>query len=340
MPSPTSRVITLRRYPTGMPQVEDFELKEWPLAAPGDGEVQVQNLWMTVDPYMRGRMRPGKSYVAAFELDAPLEGEAIGRVVASRHPDFAAGDLVRSMRGWREAYVCPAGELQKLPSADAPPQAFLGVLGMPGLTAWVGLLKIAEPKAGETVFVSAASGAVGAMVCQIAKLKGCTVVGAAGSDAKVDWLLTELGIDHALNYKTYKTAGSLSKALAAACPNGIDIYFDNVGGDHLTAALNVLNDFGRIAACGMISQYNAAEPPPGPPNLINIVGRRLRMQGFIVADHFDLYPAFLDDMTEWMGAGKITWKETVLEGLENAPQAFLNLFTGDNFGKMLVKLSD
>ncbi len=332
----TTRAVRLTRYPQGKPESGDFEIVEQPLPPLNEGDVLVKNLWMTVDPYMRGRMRPGKSYVNAFEIGAVLDGEAIGQVVKSESPDFAVGDQVRSMFGWREAFVSNGKSLQKIPNLGVPPQAFLGVLGMPGLTAYVGLLEIGQPKAGETVFVSAASGAVGSLVCQIAKLKGCKVVGTAGSDVKVNWLIDEIGIDGAINYKT---AGSLSKALSAACPQGVDVYFENVGGDHLTAALDAMNDFGRIAVCGMISQYNATKAVPGPANLTNIIAKRLRVQGFIVSDHFDQTPAFLGDMKVWMSEGKIKWKETVLEGIENAPQAFLDLFSGDNFGKMLVRLS-
>lgn len=336
MNSMSTRAIRLTRYPQGEPEKGDFEIFDAPLESLNEGEVLVQNLWMTVDPYMRGRMRPGKSYVNAFEIGAILDGEAIGQVVESKSPDFTVGDQVRSYFGWRDAFTSNGQGLQKLPEMGVPPQAFLGVLGMPGLTAYVGLLEIGQPKAGETVFVSAASGAVGSLVCEIAKLKGCKVVGTAGSDEKVSWLLDEIGIDHAINYKT---ADSLSKALKEACPDGIDVYFENVGGDHLTAALDAMNNFGRIAVCGMISQYNATKAVPGPANLTNIIAKRLRVQGFIVSDHFDSYPAFFNDMKTWMSDGEIKWKETVLEGLENAPQAFLNLFSGDNFGKMLVRLS-
>jgi len=336
MPLKSTRAVRLVSYPQGLPERENFEIVEVPLESPQDGDVLVQNLWMTVDPYMRGRMRPGKSYVDAFEIGAILDGEAIGKVIESNSPDFKVGDEVRSYLGWREAFVSPGQGLQKVPDVGVPSQAFLGVLGMPGLTAWVGLLEIGQPKEGETVFVSAASGAVGSLVCQIAKIKGCHVVGTAGSDDKVRWLLDEIGIDHAINYKT---TDSLSKALRDVCPDGIDVYFENVGGEHLTAALDAINNFGRIAVCGMISQYNATKAVPGPANLTNVIAKRLRIQGFIVSDHFDSYPAFLNDMKTWMAEGKIKWKETVLDGLDNAPQAFLNLFSGDNFGKMLVRLS-
>jgi len=336
MPLSSTRAVRLTRYPQGTPESGDFEIVDMPLAPLAEGEVLVQNSWMTVDPYMRSRMRPGKSYVDAFEVGGLLDGEAIGQVIESRSSDFTVGDQVRSHLGWRDAFISDGEGLHKLPDIDVPPQSFLGVMGMPGFTAYVGLLEIGRPKAGETVFVSSASGAVGSLVCQIAKLKGCTVVGTAGSDEKVKWLLEELGIDHAINYKT---AGSLSRALRAECPQGIDVYFDNVGGDHLTAALNLMNNFGRIAICGMISLYNATQPIPGPPNLTNIIIRRLQVQGFIIMDHNDLLPAFMKDMKAWMSEDRIKWKETILDGLENAPQAFLKLFSGESTGKMLVRLS-
>ncbi len=334
----TSREIQLASRPEGMPKPENFKLASVELPDPGAGEVLVKNLWMSVDPYMRGRMIDRKSYVPPFQIGKALEGHAVGKVVASNIPDFAEGDLVLSMNGWREAFVSDGKGLQKLETFGLPEQAFLGVAGMPGLTAYAGLLRILEPKEGETIFVSGAAGAVGSLVCQIAKIKGCTVVGSVGSKEKGDWLKS-LGVDEVILYKEHPDQQSLIKALKSAAPKGVDMYFENVGGDHLVAALDAMRDFGRIAVCGMISGYNDTEPKPGPWNLFNIIGKRLKVQGFIVSDHQDMLGDFVRDLAEWVPAGKVQWQETVEEGIENAPAAFLKLFTGGNTGKMLVKLS-
>ena len=239
------------------------------------------------------------------------------------------------MQGWREYFISEGSDLSAVDPALAPIRAFLGTMGMPGMTAYVGLLDIGQLKDGETVFVSAASGAVGSIVCQIAKIKGCRVVGSAGSEKKVDWLLSDAGIDVAFNYKNID---DLTVELAHACPDGIDVYFDNVGGDHLEAAIQHMNNLGRIVLCGMISLYNATEPTPGPRNLSYAIGRRLSLQGFIVSDHYDRLPQFYADMGTWIGQGKIRWRETIVDGIENAPRAFIGLFKGDNLGKMLVQV--
>ncbi len=329
-----SREIRLASRPVGMPKDSDFELAEVSMGPPGDGEVLVRNIWMSVDPYMRGRMIERKSYVPPFQVGEVLQGGAVGEVVASNADGFAPGDVVLHMMGWREYCVASANGLTKIDPNVAPLQAYLGVLGMPGMTAYAGLLRIGEPKEGETVFVSAASGAVGAIVCQIAKIKGCRVVGSVGSEEKAEWLRS-LGVDAVINYKT---CDNLLGALREAAPDGVDVYFENVGGEHLTAALEAMNPFGRIVVCGMISGYNDVERQPGPPNLFNIIGKNLKMQGFIVTQLWDMHPAFLKDMAQWIPAGKIQWKETIEEGVDKAPLAFQNLFTGDNFGKMLVRL--
>lgn len=330
-----SKEIRLAARPVGMPKPSDFELAETAVPEPGDGEVVIRNIWMSVDPYMRGRMMDRESYVPPFQIGAPLEGGAIGQVIASNASSVAVGDYVNNFLGWREYAVAPAEGLTKVDPSVAPLQAFLGALGMPGLTAYAGLMKIGALKDGESVFVSAASGAVGAVVCQLAKAHGCHVVGSAGSDEKCAWLENEAGIDKAINYKT---CGNLMDAVKDAFPKGIDVYFENVGGEHLEAAIEAMNPMGRIALCGMISQYNATEPAPGPSNIIMAVGKSLRLEGFIVSNHFDLMPAFLQEMAGLVASGKMKWKETVEEGIENAPKAFLNLFSGDNFGKMLVKI--
>ncbi len=331
----TSREIRLKSRPVGMPQPEHFELASVELGAPGAGEVLVRNRYMSVDPYMRGRMYDRPSYVPPFQLGEVLQGGAVGEVIESNDPSLAPGDLVNSMFGWREAYVAPAAALQKLPSIPGVPvQAFLGVLGMPGLTAWSGLLEIGQPKEGETVFVSGGAGAVGSVVAQIAKIKGCTVVASAGSDEKCAWLKAA-GIDHAINYKT---APNLLAAVKAAAPKGIDVYFDNVGGEHLEVAIELARPFARLVECGMITNYNATGPTPGPRNIIMVVGKSIRMQGFIVTQFAHLQPQFLDDMGGWIAEGRIRWEEAVFDGVAKAPDAFVGLFSGSNTGKMLVRL--
>jgi NADPH-dependent curcumin reductase CurA len=330
----TVREIRLKSRPSGLPTADNFELASVDLPEPAAGEVQVQNLWMTVDPYMRGRMNDVKSYAPPFQLGKALDGGAIGRVTVSKDPAFKAGDLVQSGFGWREGFNAPASAVQKLDPRGLPVQAFLGAAGMPGLTAYAGLLKIAALKDGDVVFVSGAAGAVGSMVCQIAKAKGHTVIGSAGGAEKAAFL-KEIGVDHVIDYKAQK---DLNAALAAAAPDGIDVYFDNVGGAHLEAALNSAKLFARFAMCGMISIYNATKPEPGPSNLAQIIGRNVRMEGFIVSHHFGMMPQYIADLSKWVAEGKVTWKETVFEGIEKAPDAFIGLFKGENLGKMLVKL--
>jgi NADPH-dependent curcumin reductase CurA len=330
-----SREIRLKSRPVGPPTEENFELATVDLAPPGPGQVQVQNLWMSVDPYMRGRMVDRASYVPPFQIGAALQGGAVGVVTTSNDPSLAEGDIVSTMFGWREAFNAPAAAATKIDTQGLPPEAFLGVAGMPGMTAYVGLLKVAAMKAGDVVFVSAAAGAVGQIVCQIAKIKGGTVIGSAGGDEKTAYL-KEIGVDHVIDYKKEK---DLTKALLAAAPGGIDVYFENVGGAHLEAALNAAKPFARFAFCGSISNYNDEMPQPGPSNLMLVIGKSLRIEGFIVSNHFDQMPAFLADMSGWIKEGKITWRETVDVGIEKAPGAFMKLFKGENLGKMLVKLA-
>ena len=330
----TVREVRLKRRPVGMPQLGDFEMGDAPLSPPGEGEVQVRNLFLSVDPYMRGRMYDRPSYVPPFELGKVMQGGAIGEVTASNDPKFAVGDTVSSMFGWRDAYVAKGEHVQKIETHGLPPQAFLGAAGMPGMTAYFGLLDVADGcKPGETVFVSAATGAVGQIVCQIAKLKGATVIGSAGGAEKVAYL-KEIGCDEAIDYR----AGDINGALAKAAPKGIDVYFDNVGGDHLAAAMNAARPFARFAECGMIAQYNNEEPAPGPTNMALIVGKRLKIKGFIVSDFAARQGEFAKDMAGWISSGQIKTRDTVDEGLDSMPGAFLKLFTGANFGKMLVKV--
>lgn len=334
MSNRTARQFHLVNRPEAMPQHSDFALVEVELPEPEAGEVLVKNLYMSVDPYMRGRMRAQGVYAAPYELNKPMYGGAIGEVVETADDSLQVGDIVLNQAAWQDRFVAPAGQLQKLEPFDRDRLSlYLGTLGMPGMTAYVGLLRFGEPKPGETVFVSAASGAVGANVCQIARLKGCRVVGSVGSDEKAQWLKEECGVDAVINYKT---CGDLSAALEAAVPDGVDVYFENVGGEHLQAALHCMNPFGRIAACGMIGGYNT--PQPGPNNLMLIVGKKIRINGFIVWDHRDMHADFLRDMTAWIEEGKVECRETVVEGLEKAVDAFLALFSGENFGKMIVKL--
>ena len=336
MTNQKNREIRLKRRPVGMPKPEDFEVAETAVPTPGHGQVLVRNIFMSVDPYMRGRMVDRRSYVPPFQIGETLSGGAIGQVVAANNnADFKAGDYVSNGLGWREWFVSPSQGLQKLDPTIAPIQSYLGALGMPGLTAYAGLLRIGQMKEGERVFVSAASGAVGSIAVQVAKNKGCTVVGSAGSDEKCQYLTNELGIDGAINYRKAK---DLTAAIRQAMPEGIDVYFENVGGEHLVAALNNMRPNGRIPLCGMIDQYNATEMPAGPGNLAIAIGMSLTLKGYIVSNHYDMMPAFLADMAKWVKEGKMKWRETILEGIERAPEAFIGLFKGDNFGKMLVKV--
>ena len=335
-PPTTQQAIALKSRPDGIPTPENFEPVQLPVPRPGENQILVRNHWMSVDPYMRGRMREGKSYVPPFELGQPLQGGCVGEVVVSNNSQFQVGDWVLDqMNGWREYWASDGQGVEVIDPNAAPPQAYLGVLGLTGMTAYVGLLKIAQLQEGETVFVSAASGAVGSIVCQIAKRRGCRVVASAGSDEKIAWLKSKAGVDAALNYHQ---TDDLATALAELCPQGIDVYFDNVGGDHLEAAIEVMNNYGRIAACGMIATYNDQEPQPGPRNLFKIISKRLRIAGFIVRDHLDMQEAFWREMTAWIRSGDIVWEETVTEGLENAPQAFIDLFHSNKLGKALVRI--
>ena len=330
-----SREIRLKSRPVGIPTESDFELAERPVPDPGENQLRVKNLYMSVDPYMRGRMMDLKSYIPPFQIGQPLEGGSVGEVLASNNSQFKPGDIVVSFLGWREYFVSDGVGLTKIDPGNAPVQAYLGTLGMPGLTAYCGLLEVGKPTKGETVFVSAAAGAVGSIVTQIAKIKGCRVIGSAGSDEKVAWLKEEAGADEAFNYKT---AGDLVETISQLNPAGIDVYYENVGGRHLEAALEHMNTYGRIVMCGMIDQYNATEPPSGPYNLGYVISKQLRMQGFIVVDYLDRMPQFYADMNQWIAEGKIKWKETVMDGIENASAAFIGLFAGKNFGKMVVRL--
>jgi len=323
-----TREVVLSARPQGVPQEGDFEVRETDERDLADGEVLVRNVFVSVDPYMRGRMTGVRTYVAPYEVGGPIDGGAVGRVVASKHESVAEGDWVLSQLGWCEAGVAEGKRLRRLDPALAAPSTALGALGMPGFTAWIGLTEIADVKEGETLYVSGAAGAVGSAAVQIAKLKGLHVIGSAGSDEKVEWLRS-LGVE-AFNYRETRAKDALA--------DGIDVYFDNVGGDQLEAAFAALRPFGRVAACGAISRYNDQQPEPGPRNMAFIVGKRLRVQGFIVSDHFARFDDFLREVGPWVAEGKLECRETMLEGIENVPTAFAGLFRGDNTGKMLVRV--
>jgi NADPH-dependent curcumin reductase CurA len=329
-----SREIHLAARPVGEPKPADFELAEVELPDPGPGEILVRNTWMSVDPYMRGRMNDVRSYVQPFEIGSPLEGGAVGEVVASEAEEVPVGQQVLHQLGWREYALLPASAARSIDTGIAPDSAYLGVLGMPGLTAYVGLLDIAELRDGDIVFVSAAAGAVGSLAGQLAKARGSRVIGSAGSAEKVEYLIHELGFDAAFNYRD----GDVSDLLARAAPDGIDVYFDNVGGDHLEAAISSMRQRGRIAMCGAIAVYNATERPPGPSNLPLAIGKRLTLRGFIITDHFDRFPEFAREVGGLLREGKVRYRESVVEGIENAPDAFIGLLRGENLGKMLVRL--
>ncbi|MGV9372282.1 NADP-dependent oxidoreductase [Micromonospora tulbaghiae] len=329
-----NREIHLASRPEGWPTPENFRLVTTEVPTPGPGQVVVRNRFMSVDPYMRGRMNDVKSYVPPFALDAPLDGGAIGEVVAGEAGGVKPGDTVLHGLGWREYALVDAKGVRKVDPDLAPVTAYLGVLGMTGLTAYAGLLDVAAMRPGETVFVSGAAGAVGSMVGQIAKLRGAgRVIGSAGSAAKVE-RLTALGFDAAFDYHD----GPVYKQLRAAAPDGVDVYFDNVGGDHLEAAIGAMNLHGRAAICGMIAQYNATEPPAAPRNLALVIGKRLTLRGFLVGDHGHLREQFVQEVAGWLREGRLSYDETIVDGIEQAPGAFLGLLRGENLGKMLVRL--
>lgn len=330
-----SRYFTINQHPQGVPDLGIFTLLEMTLPELREGEVRIRNTWLSVDPYMRGRMSGATTYVEPYVLGAFMEGAAVGEVIASRDPRFSEGDKVRHMGGWRDVAQLPADQVDLLPRLDVPDQAFLGVLGMPGMTAWTGLKRIAGLEEGDNVLVSAAGGAVGSLAVQLARSKGGTVVGIAGDPKKLAWLESH-GVK-AVNYKG-RDAAQLGEALRQACPDGFDICFENVGGICLEAALANLRVGARIAVCGLIAHYNEETPSAGPGNLAMILIRRARMEGFIVGDHWDHHAQFLTEVGAKVARGSIDYQETVEDGLENTPRALLRLFEGSNQGKMLVRL--
>jgi NADPH-dependent curcumin reductase CurA len=327
-----ARAWHLKSRPSGMPTSDNFDLKETELPTLSEGQVRVRNLWLSVDPYMRGRMNDVKSYVPPFQVGEPLEGGALGEVVESKAERLKPGDLVQHMSGWRDEAVLDQRAANKLPHLGVPPEQFLGVLGVTGITAYFGLLDAAQARAGDIVFVSAAAGAVGSVVVQVAKAKGMTAIGSAGGQEKCDWVRS-LGADEVIDYK----AAPILKGLAAASPDGIDVYFDNVGGDHLDAALAVARNNARFAICGMIEGYN--DPTPASFRFIQrIIAARINIKGFLVLDYFPRLPEFYAEMAPWVASGAVKSRQTIVDGLEQTPEAFLGLFRGENIGKMLVRL--
>ncbi len=330
----TNVKVTLKSHPRGEPRETDFEIVESPVAKPGDGEVLCRTIYLSLDPYMRGRISGVRSYAPGVELGQVIVGGTVGQVVESRHAAFKSGDFVQGYDGWQSHGVSNGAALRKLDPKQAPISTALGVLGMPGMTAYVGLLDIGRPKPGETVVVSAASGAVGSVVGQIAKIKGCRAVGIAGPADKCRHVVDDLGFDACVSYRSTRFA----EELAAACSGGVDVYFENVGGAVLDAVLALINRDARIPLCGLISQYNAVDPPRGP-NLAPFLWNRALLQGFIISDHLDRMPAFLADCAGWIRDGTLKYREDVVEGLSTAPRAFIGLLQGKNFGKMLVRVS-
>jgi len=331
----TNRQILLKSRPEGAAKADHFELVETPVPELGAGQVLRRTIWLSVDPYMRGRMSDAKSYAEPAKLGEPMVGATVSQIVSSNNPRFAPGDYVLGYDGWQCFAIDSGKGLRGLDPSQAPISYSLGVLGMPGLTAYVALLDIGRPKSGETVLVSAAAGAVGSIAGQIAKLKGCRVVGTAGSDEKCAFVTSDLGFDACINYKT----ANLDQALSEACPNGIDVYVDNVGGAVLDAALSMINVGARIPLVGMISQYSDKKPAPGP-NLRPLLTKRATLRGMIVSDHADRTPDFLRDMSDWLRDGKIHYREDVVDGFENTITAFLGLFEGENVGKRIVKVAE
>ncbi|MBP1932118.1 NADP-dependent oxidoreductase [Ammoniphilus resinae] len=337
MPETQNKQILLVSRPKGIPTTDNFQLVEQPMPVPAQGEALIRTLYLSVDPYMRGRMSDRKSYVPPYNLQEPIGGGAIGEVIESKTPELQTGDLVVGPTGWQTHAIVMPKQVRKIDPSIAPITTALGVLGMTGLTAYFGLLDIGQPKPNETVVVSGAAGAVGMVVGQIAKLKGCRVVGIAGSDNKINYLLNELKFDAAINYKT---TTDLQEALQAACPNGIDVYFDNVGGEISDAALSLLNFQARIPVCGQISLYNQEEPDVGPRIQSQILISSAMMKGFIVGNYAERFPEGAAELARWVKEGSIKYQENIVEGFENTVQAFLGLFKGENLGKQLVKVSD
>ena len=332
----TCKYVALKNYiPQGLPSEDDFEIKTKEIKLNNKNNIHVLNSWISVDPYMRARMTERKNYKPPFKLGEEMEGYAIGSVQESDDDNFKIGDTVFSNFGMRDNFVCNSDQLKKIPSTNLPIQSYLGPLGMTGQTAYIGLFNYGKLKAGQSVLVSSAGGSVGSTVCQIAKNLGCTVYASTGSDEKVNWLKNELNVDHAFNYNKVE---NLVLHFKEICPEGFDLYFDNVGGDFLESAIFRMKNFGRIVICGRISQMNVTKPPSGLKNMAHVLVKRLTIKGFLIFDHENDNEPFETDMKDWLKNNKIKFKETVYEGLENAPKAFIDLLNGKNIGKMLVKI--
>ena len=336
MTTTVNRQITLASRPVGYPTESDFKLVESPVPQREEGQVLVQALWLSLDPYMRGRMREARSYAVPVQIGGVIVGGVIGRVIESRTPAFEVGEIVEGALGWQEYAITDGRNLRRIDTALGPLSSQLGVLGMPGMTAYFGFLDVGEPNPGDTVVVSAASGAVGQVVGQISKIMGCRTVGLAGSQEKISFIVNELGFDAGINYKT----GILSDMLADACPLGIDVYFDNVGGPITDAVIEQINTGARISVCGQISQYNLEEPEPGPRNMGALVVNQAKMEGFLVGKFANRFEEARHRIADWIKQGKIRYKEDVVEGIENAPRAFMGMLRGENFGKLLIKVAD
>ena len=336
MSSDINRRIVLAERPAAYPEPKHFRLEEGPIPQPDEGEALVETIWLSLDPYMRGRMREGPSYATPVQIGGVMTGGVVGRVVESRTPDIAAGDIVDGSLGWQEYAVAKPSSLRKVDPGLAPISTAVGVLGMPGMTAYFGFLDVCEPEVGDTVVVSAASGAVGQVVGQIGKIMGCRVVGTAGTDEKVDFIVNELGFDAGINYKTE----NVDSALAAACPNGIDAYFDNVGGFVTDAVMQQTNVHARVAICGQISQYNLPDPELAPRSLGLLIQKQAKVEGFLVFNFAHRHEHARQRMAEWIRTGQLKYKEDVVDGLENAPEAFIGMMTGANFGKLLVRVGE
>ena len=332
-----NRQITLASRPLGLPRTSDFQLTYSPMPSPKAGEVLVRSIYLSLDPYMRGRMSNGDSYAPPLAIGEVMIGGVVARVVESSDPGLRAGDAIEGMLGWQEYAVAPGSVLRKIDPRQGPISTALGVLGMPGLTGYFGLLDICDPQRGETVVVSGAAGAVGMVVGQIARIRGCRVVGIAGSDAKTAWLLDELGFDAAINYRSN---GDLGEALERACPNGVDVYFDNVGGVVTDKVVQRINDHARISVCGQVSQYNLERPELGPRWLGQLIVRQARAQGFLIFSYAERFPEGLEQLASWLKRGDLSYREDIALGLEAAPQAFIGMLQGRNQGKQLVQISD
>ncbi len=337
MTAENNRQVRLAARPVGLPQESDFELAERPVPQPAPGQALIRVLYLSLDPYMRGRMSGGKSYAAPVRVGGVMTGGAVGEVVCSEAGELAPGDLVEGYLGWQEYAVAAPGQVRKLPESRHPISYALGILGMPGMTAYFGLFEVARPRAGDTVVVSAASGAVGSVVGQLAKLAGCRVVGTVGSERKAAYIRETLGFDAAIDYRAVADVGA---ALDEACPAGVDVYFDNVGGPVTDAVMARLAFKARVAVCGYIHHYNMTEPYLAPSHLRPILINRARVEGFLVFDWEDRYPEAVERLTRWLDEGCLVYREDVVEGLENAPGAFLRLFDGSNFGKLLIKVAE